>query len=81
MGDATVNSQNTPSIPLDQPLVGASFGAAIRRFFAKYATFSGRAGSVSSKCGVVSCDCSVMERAGPPGAGLREDMLPSALPS
>lgn len=29
--------------PLDQPYYGAPPGAAIRRFFAKYATFSGRA--------------------------------------
>ncbi|MGO1515998.1 MAG: DUF805 domain-containing protein [Arthrobacter sp.] len=29
--------------PLDQPLYGASFGQAIKRFFKKYATFSGRA--------------------------------------
>lgn len=30
-------------VPLDQPLYGASFGQAIKRFFKKYATFSGRA--------------------------------------
>ncbi|MBD7996906.1 DUF805 domain-containing protein [Arthrobacter sp. Sa2CUA1] len=30
-------------VPLSQPLYGASFGAAIKRFFQKYATFSGRA--------------------------------------
>jgi uncharacterized membrane protein YhaH (DUF805 family) len=29
--------------PLDQPYYGAPFGAAVRRFFAKYATFRGRA--------------------------------------
>ncbi|MCJ1708058.1 DUF805 domain-containing protein [Microbacterium sp. VKM Ac-2923] len=29
--------------PLDQPYYGASLGAAVRRFFAKYATFTGRA--------------------------------------
>ncbi|MFJ4037962.1 DUF805 domain-containing protein [Microbacterium sp. NPDC090007] len=29
--------------PLDQPYYGAPLGAAIRRFFAKYATFRGRA--------------------------------------
>ena len=29
--------------PLNQPYYGAPFGAAIRRFFGKYATFSGRA--------------------------------------
>lgn len=29
--------------PLDQPFYGAPFGVAVRRFFAKYATFSGRA--------------------------------------
>ncbi|WP_314454745.1 DUF805 domain-containing protein [uncultured Microbacterium sp.] len=29
--------------PLDQPYYGAPLGAAVRRFFAKYATFSGRA--------------------------------------
>jgi uncharacterized membrane protein YhaH (DUF805 family) len=31
------------SAPLSQPLYGASFGQAINRFFAKYATFTGRA--------------------------------------
>jgi uncharacterized membrane protein YhaH (DUF805 family) len=31
------------SVPLDKPLYGASFTQAIKRFFAKYATFSGRA--------------------------------------
>lgn len=31
------------TIPLSQPLYGASFIQAIKRFFAKYATFSGRA--------------------------------------
>ncbi len=30
-------------VPLSQPLYGASFGAGIKRFFQKYATFSGRA--------------------------------------
>jgi len=30
-------------VPLSQPLYGASFVQAIKRFFAKYATFSGRA--------------------------------------
>ncbi|WP_253905246.1 DUF805 domain-containing protein [Arthrobacter sp. H14] len=29
--------------PLNQPQYGASFGASIKRFFTKYATFSGRA--------------------------------------
>ncbi|HEY0249351.1 MAG TPA: DUF805 domain-containing protein [Gryllotalpicola sp.] len=29
--------------PLDQPFYGAPFGAAVRRFFTKYAVFSGRA--------------------------------------
>ena len=29
--------------PLSQPLYGATFGQAIKRFFTKYATFSGRA--------------------------------------
>lgn len=29
--------------PLDQPYYGAPFGAAVRRFWTKYATFSGRA--------------------------------------
>ncbi len=29
--------------PLEQPYYGATFGAAINRFFKKYATFSGRA--------------------------------------
>ncbi|WP_372697542.1 DUF805 domain-containing protein [Arthrobacter sp. JSM 101049] len=36
----------TPSngeVALDQPLYGASFGQSIKRFFTKYATFSGRA--------------------------------------
>jgi len=31
------------SVPLDQPLYGASFVEAIKRFFTKYAVFSGRA--------------------------------------
>lgn len=30
-------------VPLDQPLYDASFGQAVKRFFKKYATFSGRA--------------------------------------
>lgn len=30
-------------VPLSQPFYGASFGEAIKRFFKKYATFSGRA--------------------------------------
>jgi uncharacterized membrane protein YhaH (DUF805 family) len=35
--------QSPASAPLDQPLYGASFGEAIRRFFKKYADFTGRA--------------------------------------
>jgi uncharacterized membrane protein YhaH (DUF805 family) len=35
--------QTPTAAPLDQPLYGASFGDAIRRFFAKYADFTGRA--------------------------------------
>ncbi|MGH1525560.1 DUF805 domain-containing protein [Leifsonia sp. L25] len=35
--------QSPASAPLDQPLYGASFGDAIRRFFKKYADFTGRA--------------------------------------
>lgn len=31
-------------VPLDQPLYGASFAEAVRRFWAKYGVFSGRAG-------------------------------------
>lgn len=31
------------TVPLSQPLYGASFGQAVRRYFAKYATTSGRA--------------------------------------
>ena len=31
------------SVPLSQPLYGASFGQAVSRFFKKYGTFSGRA--------------------------------------
>jgi uncharacterized membrane protein YhaH (DUF805 family) len=34
---------NAGEPPLDQPYYGAPIGAAIRRFFKKYATFSGRA--------------------------------------
>ena len=34
---------NAAEIPLSQPLYGASFGQAVKRFFKKYATFSGRA--------------------------------------
>ncbi|RFA15894.1 hypothetical protein B7R22_05705 [Subtercola boreus] len=33
-----------PNAPLWAPFYGAPFGAAVRRFFTKYATFSGRAG-------------------------------------
>ncbi|MEO5922035.1 MAG: DUF805 domain-containing protein [Pseudolysinimonas sp.] len=32
-----------PSAPLDKPLYGATFAQAVKRFLAKYATFSGRA--------------------------------------
>jgi uncharacterized membrane protein YhaH (DUF805 family) len=39
MTDPSVNA----TIPLDQPLYGATFGQAVGRFFKKYATFSGRA--------------------------------------
>jgi uncharacterized membrane protein YhaH (DUF805 family) len=35
--------QTPAAAPLDQPLYGASFGEAIRRFFKKYADFTGRA--------------------------------------
>jgi uncharacterized membrane protein YhaH (DUF805 family) len=35
--------QPSASAPLGQPLYGASFGDAIRRFFKKYADFTGRA--------------------------------------
>lgn len=35
--------QSPATAPLDQPLYGASFGDAIRRFFKKYADFTGRA--------------------------------------
>ncbi|MBN9632893.1 MAG: DUF805 domain-containing protein [Actinobacteria bacterium] len=35
--------QSPASAPLDQPLYGATFGDAIRRFFKKYADFTGRA--------------------------------------
>ncbi|MEY9952463.1 DUF805 domain-containing protein [Leifsonia sp. EB34] len=35
--------QTPASAPLDQPLYGASFGEAIRRFFKKYSDFTGRA--------------------------------------
>lgn len=35
--------QPTATVPLDQPLYGATFGQAISRFFRKYAVFSGRA--------------------------------------
>lgn len=34
----------TTDVPLDRPLYGASFAQAVRRFWAKYAVFSGRAG-------------------------------------
>ncbi|NYI66817.1 DUF805 domain-containing protein [Spelaeicoccus albus] len=34
---------SNPAPPLDQPLYDAGFGQAIKRFFKKYATFSGRA--------------------------------------
>lgn len=38
-----MSTSQAAAVPLDQPLYGASFGQAIRRFFVKYATFSGRA--------------------------------------
>lgn len=34
---------SVPVPTLDQPYPGASFGTAVKRFFAKYATFTGRA--------------------------------------
>jgi len=36
-------SQVQPAVPLDQPYYGAPLGAAVQRFFKKYATFRGRA--------------------------------------
>ena len=42
MAQSRPRSGNSP-VPLDQPLYNASFGQAIKRFFTKYATFSGRA--------------------------------------
>ncbi|MDU0365738.1 DUF805 domain-containing protein [Microbacterium sp. KSW4-17] len=36
-------SYTQSTTPLSQPLYGASFGAAVQRFFKKYATFRGRA--------------------------------------
>jgi len=42
MAQPLPRSGNFP-VPLDQPLYNASFGQAIKRFFTKYATFSGRA--------------------------------------
>ena len=38
----TANPVDT-SAPSDRPLYGAGFGQAVRRFWSKYATFSGRA--------------------------------------
>lgn len=41
---STTPQNNFPtSVPINQPLYGASFGQAVKRFFTKYATFSGRA--------------------------------------
>lgn len=40
---APVAAPANGEVPLDQPLYGAGFGQAIKRFFKKYATFSGRA--------------------------------------
>lgn len=40
---APVATMPNGEVPLDQPLHGASFSQAIKRFFKKYATFSGRA--------------------------------------
>ncbi|WP_417218423.1 DUF805 domain-containing protein [Arthrobacter sp.] len=40
---APVATTGNGEVPLDQPLYGASFGQAVKRFFTKYATFSGRA--------------------------------------
>jgi uncharacterized membrane protein YhaH (DUF805 family) len=43
-GNPTVNPYAAPTEnSLDMPFYGASFGEAIKRFFKKYATFSGRA--------------------------------------
>lgn len=36
-------TNSAATVPLTQPLYGASFGQAVSRFFKKYATFSGRA--------------------------------------
>lgn len=36
-------AQSGSAVPLDQPLYGATFGQAVRRYFRKYADFSGRA--------------------------------------
>ena len=38
-----MTAPQTPAAPLGQPLYGASFGQAVRRFFAKYSDFTGRA--------------------------------------
>jgi uncharacterized membrane protein YhaH (DUF805 family) len=37
------NDSSAGEPPLDQPYYGAPLGAAVKRFFTKYATFSGRA--------------------------------------
>lgn len=41
--DAAPHAGASATVPLSQPLYGASFGQAFSRFFKKYATFSGRA--------------------------------------
>lgn len=38
-----MSTQNVAAVPLNLPLYGATFGEAVKRFFKKYATFSGRA--------------------------------------
>jgi uncharacterized membrane protein YhaH (DUF805 family) len=38
-----MTTPSAASVPLSQPLYGASFGQALSRFFKKYVTFSGRA--------------------------------------
>jgi uncharacterized membrane protein YhaH (DUF805 family) len=43
MSGASAPTPGSEPVPLDQPYYGASFGIAVGRFFAKYATFSGRA--------------------------------------
>jgi uncharacterized membrane protein YhaH (DUF805 family) len=76
----------TPAVepPLDKPYYGATIGIAARRFFKKYATFSGRASRSeywwwTLIAVLVSFVLNIISFAvGGGGVGTREDMTPGA---